>query len=44
MRQVRGMLADRFRIRHTTIQFEHVICDIAHGCIIIPEAEHRHTH
>lgn len=44
MRQVRSMLAERFRIRHTTIQFEHVICDIAHGCIIIPEAEHRHTH
>jgi cobalt-zinc-cadmium efflux system protein len=44
MRQVQRMLAERFRILHTTIQFEHVICDIAHGCIIIPEGEHRHTH
>jgi len=44
MRQVRQVLADRFHIRHTTIQFEHVICEVAHGCIIIPETEHRHTH
>ena len=44
MRQVQSMLAERFKILHTTIQFEHVICDIAHGCIIIPEGEHRHTH
>ena len=45
MRQVQSMLADRFRILHTTIQFEHVVCDIAHGCIIVPEGDqHRHTH
>jgi cobalt-zinc-cadmium efflux system protein len=44
MRQVRQVLADSFHIRHTTIQFEHVICEVAHGCIIIPETEHRHTH
>lgn len=44
MRQVRQVLADSFHIRHTTIQFEHVICEVAHGCIIIQETEHRHTH
>ena len=44
MRRVRQVLADKFHIQHTTIQFEHVVCEVAHGCIIIPEAEHRHTH
>ncbi len=45
MRQVQHVLAERFRILHTTIQFEHVVCDIAHGCIIVPEGDqHRHTH
>jgi cobalt-zinc-cadmium efflux system protein len=44
MRQVRQVLAESFHIQHTTIQFEHVICEVAHGCIIIPEPEHRHTH
>lgn len=43
MRRVQQVLVDRFRIHHTTIQFEHVICDVAHGCII-PVSEHRHTH
>lgn len=44
MREVRSVLAKKFHIQHTTIQFEHVVCDVAHGCIIVPEAEHRHTH
>ena len=45
MRQVQHTLAERFRILHTTIQFEHVVCDIAHGCIIVPEGDqHRHNH
>lgn len=45
MRQVQRVLAERFRILHTTIQFEHVVCDIAHGCIIVPEGDQqRHTH
>lgn len=44
MRQVRQVLAESFHIQHTTIQFEHVICEVAHGCIIVPEVEHRHTH
>lgn len=44
MKQVRQVLAESFHIQHTTIQFEHVVCEVAHGCIIIPEPEHRHTH
>lgn len=41
--QIRNVLADRFHIHHTTIQFENVICDVAHGCVI-PVSEHRHSH
>jgi hypothetical protein len=44
---VKERLLDDFRIDHTTIQFEHVICETAHGCVIpvIETAEeHRHTH
>ena len=43
------MLADRFHIHHTTIQFEHVGCPIAEGCAIpsvhdAPHATHVHDH
>src|SRR5919204_5844937 len=34
LREVTHRLAQRFHINHTTIQFEHVVCDIAHGCVI----------
>jgi len=34
LRQVKEKLAAEFQIRHTTIQFEHVVCDVAHGCLI----------
>ena len=34
LRQARDVLAAKFHIEHTTIQFENVVCDIAHGCII----------
>lgn len=34
LRSVKEILAARFHIHHTTIQFENVICDIAHGCVI----------
>jgi cobalt-zinc-cadmium efflux system protein len=36
-----------FRIDHTTIQFEHVVCEVAHGCVIPvgeSEEEHHHSH
>jgi cobalt-zinc-cadmium efflux system protein len=47
LRDVNRQLLERFHIRHTTIQFEHVQCDIAHGCVIpVREADahigHRH--
>jgi cobalt-zinc-cadmium efflux system protein len=43
LRQVNQILADKFHIHHTTIQFENVVCEIAHGCVI-PVSSHRHTH
>jgi cobalt-zinc-cadmium efflux system protein len=47
LRDVREKLRDHFRIDHTTIQFEHVVCDVAHGCVV-PTSAHEpsgeHTH
>ncbi|MCI0349232.1 MAG: cation diffusion facilitator family transporter [Acidobacteriales bacterium] len=43
LRDVNDRLARLFHINHTTIQFEHVVCDIAHGCVI-PVADHPHSH
>jgi cobalt-zinc-cadmium efflux system protein len=50
LREVQSLLGERFQIHHTTIQFEHVVCDIAHGCVIVPgdqitpAEEHGHQH
>jgi cobalt-zinc-cadmium efflux system protein len=41
MQDIRGALADHFHIHHTTIQFEHEVCDVAHGCNI-PVSSHSH--
>ncbi len=40
------VLRERFRIHHTTLQFEHVICEVAHGCLMAVDEgdEHRHHH
>jgi cobalt-zinc-cadmium efflux system protein len=47
LRDVKGLLHRDFHIDHTTIQFEHVVCEVAHGCVI-PVAEsaehHHHSH
>jgi cobalt-zinc-cadmium efflux system protein len=46
LRDVKGRLLHDFRIDHTTIQFEHVVCEVAHGCVIpVAESEeHHHSH
>jgi cobalt-zinc-cadmium efflux system protein len=46
LRDVKDRLHHEFRIDHTTIQFEHVECEVAHGCVIpVGEAsEHGHNH
>jgi cobalt-zinc-cadmium efflux system protein len=44
--RINGVLRDRFRIYHTTLQFEHVVCETAHGCLVsLQQVEtHRHHH
>jgi len=42
LREVKERLHHDFRIDHTTIQFEHVVCEVAHGCVIPVQEEHRH--
>jgi cobalt-zinc-cadmium efflux system protein len=44
LREVRKMLAERFEIHHSTIQFEHVTCEIANGCVIPESSGHGHVH
>jgi cobalt-zinc-cadmium efflux system protein len=47
LRDVKGLLHRDFHIDHTTIQFEHVVCEVAHGCVIpvaASEEEHHHSH
>jgi cobalt-zinc-cadmium efflux system protein len=41
LRDVKARLRQNFRIHHTTIQFEHAVCDVAHGCVIpVPDDSH----
>jgi cobalt-zinc-cadmium efflux system protein len=44
LRDVKERLHEEFQIDHTTIQFEHVICEVAHGCVIPVSEEHGHSH
>ena len=43
LREVQERLREKFHIHHTTIQFEHVECEIAHGCVM-PVVDHQHGH
>ena len=42
LREVKERLARLFHINHTTIQFEHVVCDTAHGCVAVVSEMHEH--
>ena len=42
LRDVKDRLHRDFRIDHTTIQFENVVCEVAHGCVIPVSEEHSH--
>lgn len=42
LRDVKERLHHDFHIDHTTIQFEHVVCEVAHGCVIPVQEEHPH--
>jgi cobalt-zinc-cadmium efflux system protein len=45
LRDVKDRLHHEFRIDHTTIQFEHVECEVAHGCVMPMSAEeYHHSH
>lgn len=45
LRRLNGMLAERFHIAHTTVQFEHVSCGISeNGCAIPVHVHHDHEH
>ncbi|MGA6979945.1 MAG: cation diffusion facilitator family transporter [Candidatus Sulfotelmatobacter sp.] len=46
LRDVKDRLHHTFRIDHTTIQFEHVECEVAHGCVmpVAESAHHHHSH
>jgi cobalt-zinc-cadmium efflux system protein len=45
LRDVKERLLHDFRIDHTTIQFEHAVCEVAHGCVIpVAESEAEHHH
>jgi cobalt-zinc-cadmium efflux system protein len=44
LHRVQQQLRTKFKITHTTIQFEHVICDVAHGCVVTVEGGQSHPH
>ncbi len=47
LRDVKECLHRDFRIDHTTIQFEHAVCEVAHGCVIpltVGDEQHHHSH
>ena len=45
LRDLKECLRHDFQITHTTIQFENVDCEVAHGCVIpVAEEEHHHKH
>jgi cobalt-zinc-cadmium efflux system protein len=45
LQRINGMLAERFHISHTTVQFEHVSCSISqNGCAIPVHVQDEHDH
>jgi len=44
LRDVKDRLHHDFRIDHTTIQFEHAECEVAHGCVIPVGESKEHQH
>src|SRR6478672_3298103 len=44
LRDVKDCLRHEFHINHTTIQFENVDCEVAHGCVIPVAEDGRHHH
>jgi len=42
--EINGRLRENFQIHHTTIQFEHGECEVAHGCVMAVETVSSHAH
>jgi cobalt-zinc-cadmium efflux system protein len=42
--EINGTLLRKFHIHHTTIQFEHGECEVAHGCLMPVEEVNSHAH
>ena len=42
LQQVNSSLQQLFHIDHTTIQFENVVCEVAHGCVMPTSSQHQH--
>jgi cobalt-zinc-cadmium efflux system protein len=41
---IKATLRDKFQVHHTTIQFENVECEVAHGCVMAVETVSGHGH
>lgn len=44
LEEIKSILRERYHIHHTTIQFEHAECDIAHGCVMPVDSAEAHHH
>ncbi len=44
LEQIKSTLREKFQVHHTTIQFENVECEIAHGCVMPVETVSAHSH
>jgi len=45
LKRLNDLLSERFHIRHTTVQFEHVNCAVSeNGCVIPVDVEESHGH
>ena len=45
LHRVKHVLGDRFHVHHTTVQFEHMSCEISGtGCVIPVDVGHEHLH
>jgi cobalt-zinc-cadmium efflux system protein len=44
LERINGVLREQFRIHHTTLQFEHVVCETAHGCLVTVKDLNAHAH
>jgi cobalt-zinc-cadmium efflux system protein len=42
LRAINDRLGRDFEIHHTTIQFENVVCETAHGCVAVVSEHHEH--